>query len=76
MRSASRHSRDASNAFLRGDHSAAHRSSKAQEQWAVAEKLNNEAAKEILFLRNSKFDIRTLDLHGLHKTEALQALSK
>ncbi|KAI4385188.1 hypothetical protein MLD38_003242 [Melastoma candidum] len=77
MRSASRHSRAASNAFLRGDHSAAqHHSSKAREQWVVAEKLNNDAAKEILLLRNHKNDIRTLDLHGLHKTEALQALSE
>ncbi|KAF8022992.1 hypothetical protein BT93_F0489 [Corymbia citriodora subsp. variegata] len=77
LRSASQHSRAAQNAFLRGDHSSAqHHSLKAQEEWLVAERLNDSAAKDILSIRNSNNDIWTLDLHGLHKTEAVQALKE
>ncbi|XP_030471644.2 uncharacterized protein LOC115689659 [Syzygium oleosum] len=77
LRSASQHSRAAQNAFLRGDHSSAqHHSLKAREEWLVAERLNDGAAKEILSIRNRNNDIWTLDLHGLHKTEAVQALKE
>lgn len=74
-RSASQHSRAATNAFLRGDHfSAKQHSLKAQEEWLAAQKLNTEAAKEILSIRNSKHDMWKLDLHGLHAAEAIQVL--
>ncbi|XP_030550290.2 uncharacterized protein LOC115755132 isoform X2 [Rhodamnia argentea] len=77
LRSASQHSRAAQNDFLRGDHSSArHHSLKAREEWLVAERLNDSAAKDILNIRNSNNDIWTLDLHGLHKTEAVQALKE
>ncbi|KAK4353555.1 hypothetical protein RND71_025749 [Anisodus tanguticus] len=74
-RSAARHSKAASEAYLRGDHlSAQHFSLKAQEEWVAANRLNAQAAKEILTARNYKNDQWTLDLHGLHATEAVQAL--
>ncbi|KAL7104693.1 hypothetical protein ACP275_08G261800 [Erythranthe tilingii] len=74
-RSASRHSKAANDAYLRGDHTSALRFSlKAQEDWTDAEKLNAKAAKEILTLRNHKNDPWTLDLHGLHSAEAVEAL--
>lgn len=74
-RSASHHSRTAQNAFLRGDHFSAQQFSlKAREEWSAAEKLNAEAAKEILQIRNCENDLWKLDLHGLHATEATQAL--
>lgn len=75
MRVASQHSRAATNAFLRGDHvSAQQHSLRARDEWMAAEKLNGSAAKEILCIRNSKNDIRKLDLHGLHASEAVSAL--
>ncbi|CAL0304603.1 unnamed protein product [Lupinus luteus] len=75
MRSASKHSRAATNAFMRGDHFYAQQHSmKAQEEWHTAEELNSKAATEILSIRNSENDIWRLDLHGLHATEAIQAL--
>ncbi|QCE12419.1 uncharacterized protein LOC114185299 [Vigna unguiculata] len=77
MRSASRHSRAASFAFLRGDHlSAQHHSMKAQVEWHTAEELNSDAARKILSIRNNENDIWRLDLHGLHATEAIQALQE
>ncbi|KAK7394598.1 hypothetical protein VNO78_15130 [Psophocarpus tetragonolobus] len=77
MRSASRHSRAASSAFLRGDHfSAQHHSMKAWAEWHTAEELNSDAAKKILSIRNNENDIWRLDLHGLHATEAIQALQE
>ncbi|KAL2330105.1 hypothetical protein Fmac_017686 [Flemingia macrophylla] len=77
MRSASRHSRAASGAFLRGDHfSAQNHSMKALEEWHTAEELNSDAAKKILSIRNNENDIWRLDLHGLHATEAIQALQE
>ncbi|KAK7256309.1 hypothetical protein RIF29_29750 [Crotalaria pallida] len=75
MRSALRHSRAATNAFMRGDHfSAQQHSAKAQEDWHTAGELNSKAATEILSIRNHENDIWRLDLHGLHATEAIQAL--
>ncbi|KAL1536572.1 hypothetical protein AAHA92_29201 [Salvia divinorum] len=75
MRSASRHSKSANDAYIRGDHAAAHHLSlKAQQEWAAAERLNSKAAKEILDERNCKNDPWTLDLHGLHAAEAVKAL--
>ncbi|XP_008233514.1 PREDICTED: uncharacterized protein LOC103332547 isoform X1 [Prunus mume] len=75
MRSASQHSKAATNAFVRGDHFSAQRhSNKAREEWLAAESLNNKAAKKILNIRNSKNDVWKLDLHGLHASEAIQAL--
>ncbi|BBH05629.1 Small MutS Related domain-containing protein [Prunus dulcis] len=75
MRSASHHSKAATNAFVRGDHCSAQRhSNKAREEWLAAESLNNKAAKKILNIRNSKNDVWKLDLHGLHASEAIQAL--
>ncbi|KAG5223871.1 Smr (Small MutS Related) domain-containing protein [Salix suchowensis] len=71
MRLASRHSRAATNAFLRRDHSSAQQHSlRAQEKWSAAEQLNAQAAKEILSIRNSGNDPWKLDLHGLHAGEA------
>ncbi|XP_073123808.1 uncharacterized protein [Henckelia pumila] len=77
IRSASHYSKAANDAYLRGDHLfARHFSLKAQEHWTAAEKLNAKAAKEILATRNSKNDPWTLDLHGLHATEAVLALQE
>ncbi|KAG4925729.1 hypothetical protein AAZX31_18G229200 [Glycine max] len=77
MRLASRHSKAASSAFLRGDHfSAQHHSMKARAEWHTAEELNSDAAKKILSIRNNENDIWRLDLHGLHATEAIQALQE
>ncbi|CAN1184458.1 hypothetical protein LINPERHAP2_LOCUS36988 [Linum perenne] len=77
LRSASQHSRAATNAFLRNDHvSAREHSLKAQEDWMAAEKLNGRAAKEILSIRNSDNNLWKLDLHGLHAAEAVQALKE
>ncbi|KAK8947752.1 hypothetical protein KSP40_PGU008442 [Platanthera guangdongensis] len=75
MRAASQHSQAASNAYLRGDHlSAQQLSVKARDEWLTAEKLNLQAAEEILCIRNSNNDLWKLDLHGLHATEAVHAL--
>ncbi|GJT70159.1 putative SMR domain-containing protein [Tanacetum coccineum] len=75
MRLASRHSKAATEAYLRRDHVAAHEfSQKAQQEWSNAEKLHANAAKEILAIRNCENDDWTLDLHGLHATEAVQVL--
>ncbi|MBA0630193.1 hypothetical protein Godav_002316 [Gossypium davidsonii] len=75
MRSASQHSRAATNAFLRGDHfSAQQHSQNAREEWLAAQRLNAKAAREILSIRNSDNDLWKLDLHGLHAAEAVQAL--
>ncbi|WCJ30579.1 smr (Small MutS Related) domain-containing protein [Euphorbia peplus] len=77
MRLASRHSRAATNAFIRGDHCIAqHKSLKARKEWLDAEQLNSKAAKEILSLRNSEDNPCKLDLHGLHAAEAVQALQE
>ncbi|MED6210581.1 hypothetical protein PIB30_065468 [Stylosanthes scabra] len=77
MRLASRHSRAATNAFLRGDHiSAQQHSMKAREEWHTAEELNSAAATKILNIRNSENDISQLDLHGLHAAEAIRALQE
>ncbi|XP_010454638.1 PREDICTED: uncharacterized protein LOC104736368 [Camelina sativa] len=77
MRSASNHSRAAQNAFQRYDHaSAKQHSEKARENWLTAEKLNAEAAKKIIGITNKDNDIWKLDLHGLHATEAVQALQE
>ncbi|KAF7845014.1 Smr (small MutS-related) domain protein [Senna tora] len=77
MRSASRHSKAAANAFLRGNHfSAQQHSVKAQEEWLTAKGLHAKAAKEILRIRNSENDIWRLDLHGLHASEAINALQE
>ncbi|KAF3617086.1 putative T-complex protein 1 subunit gamma-like [Capsicum annuum] len=76
-RSAARHSKAASEAYLRGDHLfAQHFSLKAREEWIAANRLNAQAAKEILTARNGKNDQWTLDLHGLHAKEAVQALQE
>lgn len=76
-RSAVRHSKAASEAYLRGDHlSAQHFSLKAQEEWVAANRLNAQAEKEILTTHNGKNDQWTLDLHGLHAKEAVQALQE
>lgn len=75
MRSASRHSKAATDAYEKGDHVAAQEfSRKAQQEWSNAEKLHANAAKEILAIRNCENDDWTLDLHGLHATEAVQVL--
>ncbi|XP_059455552.1 uncharacterized protein LOC132185783 [Corylus avellana] len=77
MRSASQHSRAATNAFQRDDHaSAQHHSLKARQHWSAAERLNAKAAKEILSIRNGGNDLWKLDLHGLHAAEAIQALQE
>ncbi|GMI67805.1 hypothetical protein like AT5G23520 [Hibiscus trionum] len=77
MRSASQHSRAATNAFLRGDHFAAQQHSQnARKEWLAAQRLNAKAAREILSIRNCDNDLWKLDLHGLHATEAVQALQE
>ncbi|XP_020535153.1 uncharacterized protein LOC105634656 isoform X2 [Jatropha curcas] len=77
MRLASKHSRAATNAFMRGDHFSAHQLSlKARNEWLDAEGLNAKAAKEILSIRNSEKNPWKLDLHGLHTVEAVQALQE
>ncbi|CAA7396516.1 unnamed protein product [Spirodela intermedia] len=77
MRSAANHSRAAANAFQRGDHHSARQLSlKAQEKRVSAEKLNTEAAQEILRIRNSTNDMWKLDLHGLHASEAVKMLTE
>uniref|UniRef100_A0A803PXA0 Smr domain-containing protein n=1 Tax=Cannabis sativa TaxID=3483 RepID=A0A803PXA0_CANSA len=74
---ASQHSKAATNAFLKGNHSSAHQHShKAQQQRLAAEALNAKAANDILSLRNSQNNVWNLDLHGLHATEAVQALKQ
>lgn len=74
---ASGHSKAAKDAYLRGDHlSAQEYSQKAREEWMVAKRLNEKAAKEIMSIRNSKNDQWTLDLHGLHSAEAVTALQE
>lgn len=76
-RSASQHSRAATNAFQRDDHaSAQHHSLKARQHWSAAERLNAKAAREILSIRNGGNDLWKLDLHGLHAAEAIQALQE
>ncbi|KAF2324300.1 hypothetical protein GH714_011877 [Hevea brasiliensis] len=77
MRSVARHSRAATNAFLRGDHFFAQQhSSKARKEWLDAARLNAKAAKEILSIRNNENNPWTLDLHGLHAAEAVKALQE
>lgn len=77
MRSASQHSRAATNAYLTGDHlSAQQHSLKAREEWIAAERLNAKAAKEILSIRNRENNMWRLDLHGLHASEATQTLKE
>ncbi|KAL4379753.1 hypothetical protein GQ457_02G017930 [Hibiscus cannabinus] len=77
MRSASQHSRAATNAFFRGDHFAAQQHSQnARKEWLAAQRLNAKAAREILSIRNCDNDLWKLDLHGLHATEAVQALQE
>ncbi|CAH1424159.1 unnamed protein product [Lactuca virosa] len=77
MRSASRYSKAAKEAYLRRDHATAHEFSlKAREEWSASEKLNAKAANEILAIRNSENDDWKLDLHGLHASEAVQVLQQ
>lgn len=49
---------------------------KARAERHTAEELNSDAAKKILSVRNNENDIWKLDLHGLHATEAIQALQE
>lgn len=77
MRAAARHSKSATNSFLRGDHFTAQQfSTKAREEWTAAKKLNEKAAREILTTRNENNGLWKLDLHGLHATEAVLALQE
>lgn len=77
MRSASRYSKLAKDAYLRRDHKTAQEFSiKAQEEWNASKKLNAKAAKDILVIRNSENDDWKLDLHGLHALEAVQVLQE
>ncbi|XP_047310419.1 uncharacterized protein LOC124914006 [Impatiens glandulifera] len=75
MRSASQHSKAAQNAYLRGDHILAQQLSlKAKEEWMASKSLNNNAAKEILNIRNKENNLWKIDLHGLHASEAVEAV--
>ncbi|KAL4578509.1 hypothetical protein LXL04_014633 [Taraxacum kok-saghyz] len=77
IRSASRYSKAAKEAYLRRDHATAQELSiKAQEQWSISEKLNAKASKEIFLIRNSENDEWKLDLHGLHASEAVEFLQQ
>ncbi|KAJ7521052.1 hypothetical protein O6H91_19G035600 [Diphasiastrum complanatum] len=74
-RAGHRHARGAVHAFNMGDHSRARvLSAKAQEERICAQALNAKAASEILRVKNSNRDIWNLDLHGLHASEAVDAL--
>ncbi|KAH9622709.1 hypothetical protein KSS87_023851 [Heliosperma pusillum] len=76
-RAATRHSKAAANSFQRGDHYSAQQFSlKAQEEWESANRLNAKASREILSVRNESNGIWRLDLHGLHASEAVQALQE
>lgn len=75
-RSAGRHSKNAQNAYLRGDyHTARILSNKSQQEYLAAEQFNAKAAKEILRIRNENNNVWKLDLHGLHALEAVDALA-
>ncbi|KAH9307338.1 hypothetical protein KI387_035249, partial [Taxus chinensis] len=75
-RVAGRHSKNAQNAYLRGDyHTTSIMSKKSQQEYLAAEKLNTKAANEILQIRNEKHNVWKLDLHGLHALEAVDALA-
>lgn len=76
-RSATRHSKAATNSFLSGDHTSAQQFSlKAGEEWRAAQSLNAKAACEILSIRNENNGMWRLDLHGLHASEAVQAVKE
>nr|GEV96418.1 hypothetical protein [Tanacetum cinerariifolium] len=63
---ASRHSKAATEAYLRIDHVATHEYfQKAQQEWSNAKKLHANASKKILAVRNCENDDWTLNLHGL-----------
>ncbi|XP_021852588.2 uncharacterized protein [Spinacia oleracea] len=77
IRSATRHSKAATNSFLSGDHTSAQQFSlKAGEEWRAAQSLNAKAACEILSIRNENNGMWRLDLHGLHASEAVQAVKE
>ncbi|XP_021734688.1 uncharacterized protein LOC110701347 [Chenopodium quinoa] len=77
MRAAARHSKAATNSFLRGDHISAQQFSlKAREEWEATQSLNAKAACDILSIRNENNGIWRLDLHGLHASEAVQAVKE
>ncbi|GKD46190.1 putative SMR domain-containing protein [Tanacetum coccineum] len=63
---ASRHSKAATEVYIRIDHVAAHEyCQKAQQEWSNAKKLHANATKEILAIKNCENDDWTLNLHGL-----------
>ncbi|KAJ7521066.1 hypothetical protein O6H91_19G036400 [Diphasiastrum complanatum] len=69
------HARGAVHAFKIGDHRRARMlSKKAQDERNRAQTLNAKAASKIFNLKNSNRDIWNLDLHGLHASEAVDAL--
>ncbi|XP_024542711.1 polyadenylate-binding protein-interacting protein 7 [Selaginella moellendorffii] len=75
----SRHARSAATAFQRGDHHRAKELSRqSRQERALAEKLNLEAAAEIMKLRNQEAALPagTIDLHGLHVREAVAVLQQ
>ncbi|XP_057848754.2 uncharacterized protein LOC131059738 [Cryptomeria japonica] len=75
-RSAGRHSKNAQNAYLRGDyHTARILSNKSQQEYLAAEQFNAKAAAEILRIGNENNNVWKLDLHGLHALEAVDALA-
>lgn len=75
IRSAVEYSNYAKVAHARGYHECAHQFSRLDEQERNrAKKLHKQAANNILAMKNRKFDQYTLDLHGLHQTEAVDAL--
>ncbi|XP_048490981.1 uncharacterized protein LOC125492485 isoform X2 [Beta vulgaris subsp. vulgaris] len=77
MRAATRHSKAATNSFSRGDHISAQQFSlEARKEWKAAQSLNAKAACEILSIRNKNNGIWILDLHGLHASEAVQAVKE
>ncbi|XP_024403232.1 uncharacterized protein [Physcomitrium patens] len=78
-RARGKNARAAYNAYMAGDHALAKQYSReAHENWKTAEILHAQAAEEILYSRNADgvFNVWTIDLHGLHATEAVMALQE
>ncbi|XP_073385932.1 polyadenylate-binding protein-interacting protein 7 isoform X2 [Physcomitrium patens] len=78
-RARGKYARNAHNAYMAGDHADAKLFSReAHENWKTAELGHAQAAEEILYSRNAggTASIWSIDLHGLHATEAVMALQE
>ncbi|KAG0609032.1 hypothetical protein M758_8G151800 [Ceratodon purpureus] len=78
-RARGKYARGAYNAYMAGDHAHAKQFSReARENFKTAEILHAQAAEEILYSRNADghVNVWSIDLHGLHATEAVMALQE